>query len=216
MNFCGATEPSLLKLAELLLAAARRDDVDEVARLLTERRDPDLRDDDGSTALHYAARIGSMRLTECLLWFGAAPDVREAARFGGATPFAVASDAGHLELADALAEAGADVNVQSSLDGATPLHRAARRGDCSMVKLLLSFGADTGLRDNAGNNASQWAHCAGFRDVLFIVGMPPPSKPLVEEIVTSSLVVLQQNSLLEQAAGKAAPKKKKKAGKKKK
>ena len=190
--------------------------MDELARLLTEHRDPDLRDDDGATALHHAARIGSMRLVECLLWFGAAPDVRESARFGGSTPFSIAADAGHLEVADALAEAGADVNVQSSLDGATPLHRAARRGDTTMVKLLLSFGADTGLRDNAGHNASQYALSAGFRDVLFVIGMPPPSKPLVEEVVTSSLVVLQQNSLLEQAAGKAAPKKKKKAGKKKK
>jgi len=51
-----------------------------------------------------------------------------------------------------------------------------------MVKLLLSFGADTGLRDNAGCNASQYAHCAGFKDVLFVVGMPPPSKPLVQEV----------------------------------
>jgi len=54
-----------------------------VARLLTEHRDPDARDDDGASCLHHAARIGSMRLVECLLWFGANPNLREVSRFGG-------------------------------------------------------------------------------------------------------------------------------------
>ncbi len=62
------------------------------------------------------------------------PNLRENPRFGGATPFAIAVDAGHLEVADCLAEAGGDVNVQSTLDGSTPLHRAARRGDSTMVR----------------------------------------------------------------------------------
>ncbi len=86
------------------------------------------------------------------------------------------------------------------------------------VKLLLSFGADTGLRDASGNNASQYALTAGpaCKDVLFIVGMPPPTKPLLEEIVTSGFVTLQQNQLLEQAAGGGKPAPKKAAKKKKK
>jgi hypothetical protein len=138
------------------------------------------------------------------------PNLRELPRFGGATPFTIAADAGHLDIADALAEAGADVNIQSTLDGSTPLHRAARRGDTTIVKLLLSFGADTGLRDASGNNASQYALTAGplCKDVLFICGMPPPSKPMMEEVVTSGFVTKQQNQLLEQAAGVVPPKKK--------
>jgi ankyrin repeat protein len=55
-----------------------------------------------------------------------------------ATPLFIAAYNGHLEMARALLEAGADVNKANSND-CTPLYAAAKEGHLEMVRLLCGF-----------------------------------------------------------------------------
>ena len=60
----------------------------------------------------------------------------------GLTPLMVTSSCGHVDIVDALIQAGADVNKQESHLGFTPLFFAIRGGkDASIVETLLMYGA---------------------------------------------------------------------------
>jgi ankyrin repeat protein len=198
---------SISSANDLLRAAAALDDADECVRLAVEDgADVNACNENGTTALHIAARAGSARLVDALLSLAADVHAEELPAFGQATPLTAAADAGHFEIADALADAGADVNHRSPLDASAPLHRAAARGDALLVKLLLSYGADARLRDAAGRNASHYALANGHRDILMIAAMPPPSAPAAEEIVAhAQFMRAQHQALLGPKAKTAAP-----------
>ena len=88
-----------------LVAAAARGDSAAVRALLRDGTDPDRGDPaSGWTALHEAARSGSVSVARALLVAGATPDLR--ARSGG-TALDVAETAGQAELARVLRAAGA-------------------------------------------------------------------------------------------------------------
>jgi ankyrin repeat protein len=71
----------------------------------------------------------------------ALPDrVRAVDRFG-CTALHIAADAGCVEMAKELLEAGADVQVRDTWEE-TPLHFAARKGSFEMCELLLAKGAE--------------------------------------------------------------------------
>ncbi|HYO84151.1 MAG TPA: ankyrin repeat domain-containing protein [Bryobacteraceae bacterium] len=75
-----------------------------------------------------------------------------------ATPLHLAAEAGHLEIARALIDAGADVNARSGETSQTPLHFAARAGQVEMAKLLLVHGADPAIRDGVFDSTpGEWA-----------------------------------------------------------
>ena len=60
----------------------------------------------------------------------------------GLTPLMVASSCGHVDIVDALIQAGADVNKQESHLGLTPLFFAVKGGQSSLiVETLLIYGA---------------------------------------------------------------------------
>jgi ankyrin repeat protein len=59
----------------------------------------------------------------------------------------------HVQCAQALLAAGANVNATTSGDQATALMRAAFAGHLDTVKLLLRHGANTGLQDLKGRTA---------------------------------------------------------------
>ena len=58
---------------------------------------------------------------------------------------------GHVEVAERLLRAGADVNAQSQ--AAAPIHGAVMGKNVEMVRLLLNHGADPSLKDYAGRDA---------------------------------------------------------------
>lgn len=113
-----------------------------------------------STTLHELASRGDTAAVTGLLWAGANHDVRVAhpCFSDGATALHVAAREGHLGVAIALIEAGAqadgsnveedDRHVVDSQFGPrkrdpTPLHEAAGRGRVEVVRALLKNGANT-------------------------------------------------------------------------
>ncbi|XP_078054004.1 ankyrin repeat and SAM domain-containing protein 6 [Mustelus asterias] len=97
----------------------------------------DCTDDDGNTALQFAAGHGHEPLVRFLLMKGASVDSRN--RYGW-TPLMQAARGGQLGVARVLLEHGADVNAFNKL-GASVLSAAARGGHAALARALLESGA---------------------------------------------------------------------------
>ncbi len=93
--------------------------------------------EDGTTALHWAAYHGSASAAAALLRAHANPSVMSDT---GMTPLALACEHGNAEVVKLLLKAGADPN-QGMKNGETPLMMAARTGSTPVMELLLAHGA---------------------------------------------------------------------------
>ncbi|XP_067911771.1 ankyrin repeat and SAM domain-containing protein 6-like [Heterodontus francisci] len=105
----------------------------------------DCTDDDGNSALQFAAGNGHEQLVRFLLMKGASVDSRN--RYGW-TPLMQAARFGHPSVAHVLLENGGDANAVNKL-GASVLAAAARGGHVGLVRALLEGGArvDVGARE---------------------------------------------------------------------
>jgi len=133
---------------------ASRGKTDEVIRLLQSKRDPNLPDDKGETALHYAAQLGNQQMVQALLYYEAAVDPRD--QFGN-TPLHWAAQNGSTAVIQMLIDAKATVDPQNR-QGVTPLMMAAKAGNAPAVRLLLKDGADPHHVDFTGRDAAGWAN----------------------------------------------------------
>jgi hypothetical protein len=91
----------------------------------------------GYTRLHAAAMLGRKDSVLRLVGRGAPVD---APTGDGMTPFYVAMQGAHLEVAQALVARGASVNTVTE-EGMSPLHAAVARGSVQSVSWLLDNGA---------------------------------------------------------------------------
>ena len=147
--------------------------------LLAVNAEVELRNGEGLTPIHAAARWGNngavWRLLEARADLDAADQsgctaLHSAASSGhvlalsmmlgagasadvkntrGATPMHVAASAGHDDAVTWLVKAGANVEAKDS-DGNTPLHLAASRGHANVMKVLLAAGASVLTKNKAG------------------------------------------------------------------
>lgn len=114
--------------------------------------------------IHAATFMGDMDAVRQHIAAGSDLNLREPSL--GSTPLISASVFGKTEVALALIEAGADVNLQNN-EGSTALTTAAFLCRTEIVKALLDAGADKSIRTNAGSTA--YESVAGpFEDVRFI------------------------------------------------
>lgn len=142
------------------------------------------RDNEGFTALHFAAYCGQLATTRCLVHHGASID---AVDDNGVTPLMWAAKAGHTDIikyfvteagttresldaalhyaADCnrincaewlIAEGGADIETRNAC-GLTALHIAARNGYSHMVKMLIKHGAKVLALTNDGRTPADFA-----------------------------------------------------------
>jgi hypothetical protein len=169
--------------------------VAEVKKLLEEGCNPNTRDSDGWTPLHWAAKEGYVNVARLLLERGADLNARDnngatplhvAALYGranvvkllleeganpnvrdnfGATPLYWAAYGGYVDVVELLLEKGANPNVRDN-DGWTPLHVAASRGHIEVVEFLLEGGADPNIRNNYGKTPLDLAREKGRSDVV--------------------------------------------------
>lgn len=160
MRACALTALLLAALAgqsgaqTALVAAARDANRATALGLLAERADPNEREPDGTTALHWAVHHNDIEIVERLIAAGA--DV-SAANDYGATPMSEAAVAANVDVLEALLAAGADVEAANS-DGQTVLMVVARGGNTAAAKLLLERGANVNARETRkGQTALMWA-----------------------------------------------------------
>jgi ankyrin repeat protein len=134
--------------------AAMRDDTARVMKLIASKADVNAPQPDGSTALHWAAYHGDLKMTGALLRAHANPGV---VMENGMTPLSLACESGNAELVKELLKAGADPN-QTLANGETPLMMAARTGRIPVMEALLEKGARVNEKEKLrGTTALMWA-----------------------------------------------------------
>jgi len=79
----------------------------------------------------------------------------------GETPLHWAAMTGTFLAVKALADAGADLNVQDAQLGNTALHAAVSHDDIVLIHYLMSKSVRTDLRNNAGLTALELAQSRG-------------------------------------------------------
>ncbi|KNC46491.1 uncharacterized protein AMSG_02926 [Thecamonas trahens ATCC 50062] len=112
--------------------------------------DPNAPDEEGVTALHWAAEMGHANVAALLLAHPAiAPNATTA---HGATPLHWAVDGGARDVVLALlAQPAIEVSPRLASTGATPLHAAVRAGMEAISTDLVRAGADVAARDSQGD-----------------------------------------------------------------
>lgn len=123
--------------------------------LLTYEPDLDAIDDQGFTALAWAAMADDGHLVRDLLELGAKVDATALYWAAGAWP--------RRHTCTLLLEHGADVNA-AWVDGNTALMHAAREGNREIMRLLLDQGADVNAQNIRGETALMFARQSGWPD----------------------------------------------------
>jgi ankyrin repeat protein len=148
-----------------------------VARVLLAAGASSETDDEGNTALHAATFAavwrtakddGGLAVVRTLLEFGGG-DV-DTVNTGGFTALHVAASIGHAGLVQALAGAGAAMDLQVHNGGLTALHLAAKEGHLEVVRAILASGADPDAKDDDGATplviAANSGHVEAIRALL--------------------------------------------------
>lgn len=162
-DLAGFTQPVELNLIQhpsqwspMLLSAAHRQDISEVDSALRSFADPNSQDDNGWTALCFAALHGNMNMVKLLRKAGAdcelGPDENAALHF--------AVRGGYLQVVDYLVAQRCDVNGPDSY-GVSPLQAAAEEGDNELVSALCDLCADLDAADDEEVTPLLAACCKG-------------------------------------------------------
>jgi len=132
----------------------------------------DVRDGNGMTALHWAARNGRTDIINMLLEHGASINTRD---YNRQTPLHLAVAHKQQAAAELLIAKGALVNMRTSF-GRTPLHMAAETGNAPLVALLLEKGAKT-VMDYAGDSPIDLAVARHYDDIVDLLKNPAGKAP---------------------------------------
>jgi hypothetical protein len=149
----------------LLLASAQNNDAAGVEQAIQRGVYLDVRDGQGMTALHLAARTGSASSARALLQAGARTDPIDD---NETTPLLWAIQMGHPELAQSLMEAGADP-TNADANGRTALHLAAQQGQGGLLPLLLRAGAEVNRADLHGWTPLFFAAASNSAETVWIL-----------------------------------------------
>jgi ankyrin repeat protein len=143
-------------------------EAESVKALLKGGADAKATDSQGTTALHYAARMNrasmqSLKIPEsqyvetiqALIAAGTPVDAKT--KGSGETALLQAAKEGHVEMSKALIAAGANVNAKDGYEQSTALMFAAKDGNADLAKLLVDAKADVNARDRNGKTPLKFA-----------------------------------------------------------
>jgi ankyrin repeat protein len=137
-----------------LVEATRNQDQPRVRALLTQHVDVNVRSDDGSTALLWAAHWNDVATADLLIRAGADANAANDFRI---TPLSLACTNGSAALVQLLLKAGANPNTPIAT-GETPIMTCASGGSTEAVRALIARGADVNAKEPSENQtALMWA-----------------------------------------------------------
>jgi uncharacterized protein len=143
--------------------AAKNQDWPQVRALLSKHADVNVRSEDGSTALLWAAHWNELQTSELLVRAGADANAANDLRM---TPLSQACTNANSGLVDLLLKAGANPNT-SIATGETPLMTCSRTGSADAVRMLLVHGADVNAKEpTQDQTAAMWAAAERHPQVL--------------------------------------------------
>ena len=146
---------------ELLIAVVKKDDLHNIAQLLSAGADINYQDKYGHTPLIEAVACGHIEATKLLIAKGS---YLEMYNNEGDNALLLATQKGNLEIVKALLEAGANVNAYNN-HGCISLMIAAKRNDILIVQLLIDYKADVQIVDGHSRNALHIALDKGHEEV---------------------------------------------------
>src|SRR5215831_13553255 len=150
MGFGAAAANEDLRLVD----AMKNQDLQRVRTLFDQHADVNVRSEDGSTALLWAAHWNDLQTAQLLVRGGADADAANDFRM---TPLSQACTNGSAAFVDLLLKAGANPNTPIGT-GETPLMTCARTGNADSVRMLLVHGADVNAKEPTQNQtALMWA-----------------------------------------------------------
>lgn len=165
-----ASSCSLLTTSSLDQAVQYKN-INEVRRHLNEGANVNQKDENGQTALHYAAQRGYTEVARTLIERGAWVNPKDKE---GRTPLIVASEIGYTPMIDLLIAKGANIHSQDK-DGRFALHHAVLGAGSEAALLLISKGAKVDARDNkkwtplylaSVNDQPGWWNCWSTREPM--------------------------------------------------
>src|SRR5436190_15082575 len=146
-----------------LIQAVRERNLDSVHVLIKQRADVNAAEGDGSTPLHWAARVDDVRIADALIRAGARAKI---ANSNGMTPLHLACMNRSDAMVDRLLAAGADANA-TTLNGEAVLMTCARTGNAKAVEALLVHGANPNANESGHQQtALMWAAAQSHSDVV--------------------------------------------------
>ena len=146
-----------------LIDAVKSGNTTAVRALLRQRAAVNGTEPDGSTALHWAARLDRADLVQELIRAGA--QAHPVNRYA-VTPLTLAAVNGSAAVIDLLLKAGADPNTAGA-DGETVLMLAARTGRLDAVQRLVARGAHVNAAETwQGETALMWAAAENHAEVV--------------------------------------------------
>jgi len=158
--------PAFAATADVADAVMKRDG-NATHALVQKKADVNIPQNDGTTALMWAARYDDLDTADFLIHAGAKVS---AANRDGATPLQLASLNGSAQMIEKLIKAGADPNAPLTASGDTALMMAARTGKTSAVNVLLESGANVNARESwGGTTALMWAVAERHPDAVRIL-----------------------------------------------
>jgi ankyrin repeat protein len=158
-----AVTPTALAGDLRLVEAARNQDQQQIRTLLNQHIDVNVRSEDGSTALLWAAHWNDLATAGLLIRAGADANAANDFRM---TPLSQACTNGSARFIELLLNAGANPNTPIAT-GETPLMTCARTGNADAVAMLLVHGADVNGKEPTQNQtALMWAAAEQHPKVL--------------------------------------------------
>ncbi len=149
-----------------LVEAARNQDHKMIRSLVSQHADVNIRSDDGSTALLWAAHWNDLETADVLLRVGADAN---AVNDLGMTPLSQACVNASTELVALLLNAGAKPNTAVGT-GETPLMTCAKSGSAAAIQMLIAHDAGVNAKESSQNQtALMWAAAEHHPDVVKIL-----------------------------------------------
>lgn len=178
----------------MLHVAAYEGHLEMVTFLLTKYKieDLSLRDKNGWTPLHCAARQRHYDICELLLKKGASPNSQNGTLTSPFT-YAIRNELTPRleEILGLMLKRGADIEMRNKW-GETPLHNTCKRGNLETTVYLLNNGADINAIDNFGETALHKA--AGFGSVPLVQALiEKGANPFVSGYCGTPLTVAMAN-----------------------